>query len=149
MPLRGSGNLLVKLIIRSAVYYELLFFFFPFLFFECFKVWGSTLLWKSLQILQVFCTFVGLSQTNIWRTPFQGGALFSSHVVQQESHFRWGRCNAVGSLCQLQFLPLNNFVSEKKTYYGSLVYHVIGGAFSVTRDQKVAQNVLPGPNAFQ
>lgn len=125
MPLRRSGNLLVKLIIRSTVYYE-----FCFLFFECCKAWGSTLLWKSLQVLQVFCTFVGLSQINTWRTPFQGGALFNSHVMQQESLFTWGRCNAVGSFCQHQFLPLNNFVSEKKCTYVSLVYHVMDGASS-------------------
>lgn len=71
MHLRGSRNILVKLIIRSSVYWQLFIFFFFFFSSVWFvlkrrkvpQAWGLTLLWKCLEVL--LCTFLGLSQTTV------------------------------------------------------------------------------------
>lgn len=160
MHLRGSRNILVKLIIRSSVYWQLFiffFFFFPSVWFVLKRrkvpsqAWGLTLLWKCLEVL--LCTFLGLSQTAVLEENLfeeESCLAVMQHSGRAVSDEGGIALQEADTSCH-QFLPANgcirNIVFMSSLINGSCWRE--DGAFDFyareVMHQKVARRVLLGP----
>lgn len=157
MHLRGSRNILVKLIIRSSVYWQLFIFFFFFFSSVWFvlkrrkvpQAWGLTLLWKCLEVL--LCTFLGLSQTTVLEENLfeeESCLAVMQHSGRAVSDEGGIALQEADTSCH-QFLPANGCI-RNIIYVIINKWVVLEGSWSFwllckSWHQKVARRVLLGP----